>query len=87
MNEEQKDELIKKLTLDVAEKEAKLMENVMEMSKVLVFYITDKEAREKAILLIKAMKDHIKIDDEQRKSLDLCETMDEIEAWRIRTGL
>tara|TARA_B110000116_G_C16553325_1_gene454116 strand:- start:51 stop:314 length:264 start_codon:yes stop_codon:yes gene_type:complete len=87
MTDEEKTELIKKLSDELETKKGSNLEKGIRLMKEAAPGITDEEAKERAIILNDKMAEHIKKSDAQSKSLDECKTMEDVKAWRLKTGL
>ena len=87
MTDEEKTELIKKVINELETKKRRSLEKSLQLMKAAAPGITDKESKERAIILNDKMAEHIKKSDAQSKSLDECKTMEDVKAWRLKTGL
>tara|TARA_R110001632_G_scaffold112178_4_gene223175 strand:+ start:979 stop:1242 length:264 start_codon:yes stop_codon:yes gene_type:complete len=87
MTEQEKDDMIKKLIYEIEEKEKSFLEGNIKWIKTLNPDISDEISKEKAIEFGDIMKSASKQMQEDQTSLDLCETMDDVQAWRLKTGI
>ena len=87
MTDEEKTELIKKVINELETKKRRSLEKSLQLMKAAAPGITDKESKEQAMIFNDRISEYIKKSDEESKSLDECKTMEDVKAWRLRTGL